>query len=105
MSRIGCRAGSLGVLLSLHRVLVTLLMVVLAVMLCSRAMRLGCAVVVIGRFGMGYELGIWVSPLSGEFLVRSQAASIVFAVSALVVLNDVELVAALGTCARMALSK
>ena len=33
MSRIGCRAGSLGVLLSLHSVLVTLFMVVLAVML------------------------------------------------------------------------
>ena len=50
MSRIGGSAGDLGVLLSLRRVLVTLQVVVLAVKLCGSAMRLGCALVVFGRF-------------------------------------------------------
>jgi hypothetical protein len=45
----GC-TSNLGVLLGLHRVLVTLHVVVLAVMLCGGAMRLGCALVVLGRF-------------------------------------------------------
>ena len=50
MSLIGCGARDLGVLLSLRRVLITLHVVVLAVMLGRRAMRFGCALVVIGRF-------------------------------------------------------
>ena len=50
MSLVGSCAGYLGVLLGLHGVLIALHMVVLAVMLCGGAMRLGCALVVIGRF-------------------------------------------------------
>lgn len=50
MSLIGGGAGDLGVLLNLRRVLAATHVVVLAVMLGGRAMRLGCALVVIGRF-------------------------------------------------------
>jgi hypothetical protein len=68
MSLIGGCAGDFGVLLSLHCVFVTLHMVVLAVMLCGGTMRLGCALVVIGRFCvcLVWHLGL---PLSGEFPV------------------------------------
>ena len=50
MSLVGGRAGDLGVLLGLRGVLTTLHVVVLAVMLCGGAMRLGCALVVRCRF-------------------------------------------------------
>lgn len=49
MSLVGGCARNLGVLLGLDRVLVTLHVVVLAVMLCGGAMRLGCALMVRGR--------------------------------------------------------
>jgi hypothetical protein len=50
VSLVGGCAGNLGVLLGLRGVLVALHVVVLAVMLCGGAARLGCALVVIGRF-------------------------------------------------------
>ena len=50
MSLVGGRAGDLGVLLGLRGVLIALHVVVLAVMLCGGAMRLGCALVVLCRF-------------------------------------------------------
>ena len=82
----GC-TSNLGVLLSLRGVLVTLYVVILAVMLCSGAMRLGCALVVLSRFCvcLAGHLGL---PLSEEFPGRSLAASIVFAASAFVVFNE-----------------
>jgi len=43
-------AGDLGLLLGLRRVLIALQVVVLAVMFRGGAMRLGCALVMIGRF-------------------------------------------------------
>ena len=53
MSLVGSCAGDLGVLLGLRGVLIALHVVVLAVMICGGAMRLGCAFVVIGSFCMG----------------------------------------------------
>ena len=50
MSLVGGRAGDLGVLLGLRGVLIALHVVVLPVMLCGGAMRLGCALVVLCRF-------------------------------------------------------
>ncbi len=68
MSFIRSRAGDLGVLLSLRRVLVTLHVVVLGVMLCGGPMRLGCALVMIGRFCVGLTGHLDLS-LFGEFPV------------------------------------
>jgi|ERR1700722_13539862 hypothetical protein len=87
MSLVRGRTSNLGMLLGFHRVLVTLHVVVLAVVLCGGAMRLGGALVVLGRFCVCLvgHLGL---PLSGEFPGRSLAASIVFAASAFVVFNE-----------------
>jgi hypothetical protein len=57
------------------------------VVLCGGAMRLGCALVVVGRFCVCL-IGHLGFPLSGEFPGRSLAASIVFAASAFVVFNE-----------------
>jgi hypothetical protein len=66
VSLIGGCSGNLGVLLSLRCVLVALHVVVLAMMVCGGAMRLGCAFVVIGGFGMGLT-GHCTLSLSREF--------------------------------------
>ena len=50
VSLVGGCAGDLGVLLGLRSVLIALHVVVLAVMVRGGAMRLGCALVVIGGF-------------------------------------------------------
>ena len=71
MSRIGGPAGDLGVLLSLSRVLATLQVVILAVKLCGRAMRFGCALVVFGCFCVCL-IGHMGLRLSGEIPVRHQ---------------------------------
>jgi hypothetical protein len=56
-------------------------------MLCGGAMRLGCALVVFGRFGVCL-IGHVCLPLSGEFPGSRPAASIVFAASAFVVFSE-----------------
>ena len=87
MSLVRGPSSNLGMLLGFHCVLVTLHVVVLAVMLCGGAMRLGGALVVLGRFCVCLigHLGL---PLSGEFPGQSLAASIVFAASAFVVFYE-----------------
>ncbi len=74
------RTSNLGMLLGFHCVLVTLHVVVLAVMLCGGAMRLGGALVVLGRFcvclighlGLPVVRGISRSITSGLNSVRSE---------------------------------
>ena len=68
MSLIGGCSGDLGVLLSLRCVLVALHVVVLAMMFCGGAMRLGCALVMVGRFEMGFA-GHLSLPFDREFPV------------------------------------
>ena len=81
--------------------LITVYVIVLAVMLCSGAMRLGCArarpllCVLVGRLGV---------PLSEEFPGRSLAASIVFAASAFVVFNELNWLLGQFDCHKIILS-
>jgi hypothetical protein len=87
VSLVGGSAGDLGVLLGLRGVLVALHVVVLAVMVGGGAMRLGCALVVIGRFCVGLA-GHLCLPFGRGISGRSLAASIVFAASAFVVFKE-----------------
>ena len=73
-------------LLSLRGVLIALHVVVLAVMICGGAMRLGCALVMIGGFRMGLT-GHGTLSLSGNSGL-SLAAPIVFAGRAFVVFSE-----------------
>ena len=74
-------------LLSLRSVLIALHVVVLAVMVRGGAMRLGCALVVIGGFCMGLT-GHFCLPFGRGISGRSLAASIVFAARAFVVFSE-----------------
>ena len=74
-------------LLGLRSVVVTLHVVVLAVMLGGGAMRLSCALVVIGRFCVGLARRFCL-PFGRGISGRSVAASIVLAAGAFVVFNE-----------------